>query len=188
MLLTYGTTLVRPRRDHTPAARLDTRSRPRADPAERQLPGEALSDGDRPAIKVSTRTAQHRIQAMRAHATCTELWIDIRCRLDGVATHACSLMLSVDGNTTLWSHRRWRFPVGILPIGTEHHRWSSRYREGDVILDTEEFSVSNHAEGALGYVRCKDLIVADLNAARTLATALVERHRFEVDPYSTSQL
>lgn len=125
---------------------------------------------------------------MRAHATSTELWIDIRYRLNGVATHACSLILSVDGHTTLWSHRRWRFPVGALPIGTEHHRWSSRYREGDVILDTEEFSLSNHAGGALGYVRCKDLIVADLDTARTLATALVERHGFEVDPCSTSKL
>lgn len=125
---------------------------------------------------------------MRAHTTRADLWVDIRYRLDGVATHACSLMLSIAGDTTLWSHRRWRFPVGTLPIGTEHHRWSSRYGEGDVILDTDEFSVSDHAEGALGYVRCKDLIVADLNMARTLATALVERHGFEVDPYSTNQL
>ena len=125
---------------------------------------------------------------MRAHGTSTELWIDIRYRVNGIATLACGLFLSVGGDTTFWSHRRWRFPVGPLPIRTEHHRWSSRYGQGDVILDTEEFSVLDRAGAVVGSVRCKDLIVADLDAARTLATALVERHGFEADPYSDNKL
>lgn len=48
--------------------------------------------------------------------------------------------------------------------------------------------MSNHAGGQLGDVRGKNLIVAELDTARTLATALVERHELQVDPYSISKL
>lgn len=48
--------------------------------------------------------------------------------------------------------------------------------------------MSDRTVETVGSVRCKDLIVPSLDAARTLATVLMEGHGFELDPYAKNEL
>jgi len=105
-----------------------------------------------------------------------------------MAETACCLFLRVDGASDFWSHKRWRFRIGNLPLDTERSRWTSFLSRGDVVLDTEEVSASDRGSETVGVVRCKDLIVPSLQEAEVLSAALINNHGFEFDPYSVNAL